>query len=235
MARSPETPMEIRELHAWDVPPGEAVQIQEQLRARVHLGGRLKGVRYVAGADVSASRRSQRIWAGVVVMRYPGLTKVEERWAEGETTFPYIPGLLSFREIPIILEALRQIRICPDVLLCDGQGRAHPRGLGLASHLGLLVNRPTIGCAKSRLVGTFSSMGREKGDRASLIYREEVVGKVLRTRAGVKPLFVSPGNRIGMEESIRIVLHCCPKFRIPEPIRQAHLLANALRKEDGAC
>lgn len=226
--------MRIRDLHAWDVSPKEAVQIQKQLRDRVQTSGRLGAIRHVAGADVSVSRRSGRIWAGVVIMRYPGLEKVEERWVRGRAAFPYIPGLLSFREIPLLLEALKQVSTEPGVILCDGQGRAHPRGLGLASHLGLLVNRPTIGCAKSRLVGDYTSLGPEKGDSAPLLYGGEVVGKVLRTRTAVKPLFVSPGNGIGIEESLPIVLDCCPRYRIPEPVRQAHHLVTALRRADGA-
>ena len=224
--------MRIKQLHAWQVPPGEAIRIQEQIRGRVTCRGALQGIRTVAGADVSVSRKSRDVWAGVVVLRLPGLVKVEERWAGGETSFPYIPGLLSFREIPILLEALQKITTIPDVLLCDGQGRAHPKGLGLAAHLGLLIDVPTIGCAKSRLVGTFSQLGENRGDSTPLLYQGKIVGRVLRTRTGVRPLFVSPGNGIDLKTSVRIVLRCCPKYRIPEPIRQAHLLVNGLRRRE---
>ena len=226
--------MRVRHFHAWQVSAREAIRIQEQMRGRILCKGALRRIRTVAGADVSVSRKTREVWAGIVVMRLPGLEKVEERWACGETSFPYIPGLLSFRELPILLDALKKITTVPDVMLCDGQGTAHPRGLGLASHLGLLIEVPTIGCAKSRLVGTFSPLGQHRGDRSPLLYRGEEVGRVLRTRSGVRPLFVSPGNRIDLDTSTEVVLRCCSRYRIPEPIRQAHLLVNALRRHQEA-
>lgn len=221
--------MDLRELHSWNVTPKEAVEIQRQLQPHVTLRNRLKRVRYVAGTDVSSSLTDDTVWAGVVVVEYPGLEPVEEKWARGKTSFPYIPGLLSFREIPILVSALTQLKIVPDLILCDGQGIAHPRGMGLATHLGFLVDCPTIGCAKSRLVGTYSGLGEVKGASAELHHAGKVVGVAARTRERVKPIFISSGNRITLKQSVRIVLRCCPRYRVPEPIRMAHLLVNRLR------
>jgi deoxyribonuclease V len=165
-----------------------------------------------------------------VVFSFPGLSRIEEKWIQDKVNFPYIPGLLSFRELPVLLKALKRLKTDPELILCDGQGIAHPRGLGLASHLGLLVDRATIGCAKSRLVGAFSEVGHQRGSYAPLWYKEQMVGAVLRTRQGVNPLFISPGNRITLDESVKIVLECCRKYRIPEPTRQAHLLVSGLRR-----
>ena len=222
--------MQIRHLHVWDVSAQEAIQLQKELRSRLDLTKLPSPIRYVAGADVSFSRKSGRIWAGVVVFSFPELLKIEEKWIQDKVRFPYIPGLLSFREIPVLLGALKRLKTDPELIICDGQGIAHPRGLGLASHLGLLVDRATIGCAKSRLVGEFSGVKEEKGSYAPLWYKEQMVGAVVRTRRGVKPLFISPGNRITLDESVKIVLECCGKYRVPEPTRQAHLLVSGLRR-----
>ncbi len=222
--------MKIRHLHVWDVSSQEAIQIQKELRSWLDLTTLPGTVRRVAGTDVSFSRKSGRIWAGVVVLSFPELSKVEEQWIQDKVSFPYIPGLLSFRELPVLLKAIKKMESDPDLILCDGQGIAHPRGLGLASHLGLLVDRATIGCAKSRLVGDFSELGQQKGSYTPLWYKGQTVGAVLRTRRGVKPLFISPGNRITLDESVEIVLACCRKYRMPEPTRQAHLLVSGLRR-----
>jgi deoxyribonuclease V len=222
--------MKIRHLHVWDVSSQEAIQIQKELRSRLALTKLPGTVRRVAGTDVSFSRKSGRIWAGVVVFSFPDLFRIEEKWIQDKVRFPYIPGLLSFRELPVLLKALERLETDPELILCDGQGIAHPRGLGLASHLGLLVDRATIGCAKSRLVGDFSELGQQKGSYAPLWYKEQRVGAVLRTRRGVKPLFISPGNRITLDESVKMVLACCGKYRMPEPTRQAHLLVSGLRR-----
>jgi deoxyribonuclease V len=221
--------VDLKELHPWNVTPKEALEIQRQLQPRIILRPRRKPVRFVAGTDVSSCLTDDTVWAGVVVVTYPALEPVEERWVRGKTSFPYIPGLLSFREIPILLSALTQLKIIPDLILCDGQGIAHPRGMGLAAHLGLLVNRPTIGCAKSRLVGTYSGLGKNKGASAELLYGGKVVGVAARTRQGTNPIFISPGHQISLKQSLRIVLACCPRYRVPEPIRMAHLLVNRLR------
>ena len=230
---SRETPdkrsVDIKELHPWNVSPKEAVEIQKQLQPCVTLKNRLGPIRYVAGTDVSFSLGNDTAWAGVVVVEYPGLEPVEKRWAQGKVVFPYIPGLLSFREIPVLVSALTKLRTIPDLILCDGQGIAHPRGLGLATHLGLLLNCPTIGCAKSRLVGTYAELGEKKGASAKMVYEGKVIGAAIRTRNGVKPIFISAGNNINLKQSISIAFRCCPKYRVPEPIRMAHLLVNRLR------
>jgi deoxyribonuclease V len=222
--------MKIRHLHVWDVSSQEAIQIQKELRSRLDLTKLSGPIRRVAGADVSFSRKSGRIWAGIVVFSFPELSKIEETWIQDEVNFPYIPGLLSFRELPVLLKALERLKTGPELILCDGQGIAHPRGLGLASHLGLFVDTATIGCAKSRLVGEFSEVDERKGSYSPLWYKEQMVGAVVRTRRGVKPLFISPGNRITLDESVRIVLECCGKYRMPEPTRQAHLLVKGLMR-----
>ena len=222
--------MQIRQLHAWEVSAQEAVAIQRKLEPILDLRPLPKKVKTVAGADVSTSKKSDRLWAGVTVFKYPQLIKMEEKWVHGRARFPYIPGLLSFREIPPLLEALKRLEIEPDLILCDGQGIAHPRRLGLASHLGLVLNKPTIGCAKSRLIGEFSAVGAEKGDYSRLLYKNRIIGAVLRTRKGVKPLFISPGNKITLEESLKVVLGCAVRYRMPEPTREAHLLVNRIRR-----
>jgi deoxyribonuclease V len=221
--------VDIKELHPWNVSPKEALEIQKQLQPLVTLKNRVRRIRYVAGTDVSFSLTDDAVWAGVVVVEFPGLEPVEKRWARGKAAFPYIPGLLSFREIPVLVSALTKLRTIPDLILCDGQGIAHPRGMGLATHLGLLVNCPTIGCAKSRLLGTYSGLSEEKGSSAELVCAGRVIGAAVRTRARVKPLFISSGNNINLKQSMMIVFRCCPKYRVPEPIRMAHLLANRLR------
>ena len=222
--------MQIRHLHAWDLSPHEAIQLQKELRSRLDLTKLTGPIRCVAGGDVSFSRKTGHIWAGVVVFSFPELLKIEEQWIEDKARFPYIPGLLSFRELPALLEALKRLETDPELIICDGQGIAHPRGLGLASHLGLHVDRATIGCAKSRLVGEFSEVKEGKGSHTPLWYKEQMVGAVVRTKRGVKPLFISPGNRITLDESVKIVLDCCGKYRMPEPTRQAHLLVSSLRR-----
>ena len=184
---------------------------------------------YIAGLDVFYEKGTHRVWAGAVVLDFPDLAKVEERWVQREISFPYIPGLLSFREIPALLDVLTRITVEPDVIFCDGQGVAHPRGLGIASHLGVILKRPTIGCAKSRLVGDCDPVGELKGDCSSLRYGGRIIGAVMRTRQGVKPLFVSPGYGVTLDDCIRLVLKTCPRYKIPEPIRQSHILVNSIR------
>ena len=221
--------MKTRHLHSWNVTAAEAIAIQKRLRPLLKTSDPPPVIRYVAGVDVSSSTRSNSIWAGVVVFRYPRLEQVEARWLRGTTTFPYVPGLLSFRELPLLLETLRQVESDPDVVLCDGQGIAHPRGLGLASHLGLWLDRATVGCAKSRLIGEHTRLGEQKGSSTHLLCKGEVIGAVARTRSRVKPLFISPGHRIDFTSALRLAFECTTKYRIPEPIRHAHLLVNRAR------
>jgi deoxyribonuclease V len=223
--------MRFRRLHSWIVSAQEALEIQRSLRPKIRLVPLSQSIEHVAGTDVSYSRRTNTLWGGVTVFTYPGLAKLEEKWASDQSLFPYVPGLLSFREIPVLLLALKQIRTCPDVILCDGQGIAHPRGIGIATHLGLVLDMPTIGCAKSRLVGDFGALGEKKGSHTALRYKGSTVGAVVRTRPGTKPIFVSPGFKLTSREAISISLNCTEKYRIPEPIRSAHLLVNKLRRK----
>jgi deoxyribonuclease V len=223
--------MDIFDLHPWDVTYREAIKIQEQLKGKVILGKIASRPDYVAGLDVSYEKGTHRVWAGAVVLGFPDLAVVEQRWAQREVCFPYVPGLLSFREIPALLDVLTQITVEPDVIFCDGQGVAHPRGLGIASHLGVILRRPTIGCAKSRLVGECDPVGELKGDYSFLRYQSRIIGAVMRTRQGVKPLFVSPGYGVTLDDCIGMVLESCPRYKIPEPIRQAHILVNSIRSK----
>ena len=221
--------MDISDLHPWNVTPKEAVKIQRRLKDKVRLKKIDKKIKYVAGLDVSYAKGSNIMWAGVVVLDFLSLNKVEEKWAQKKVSFPYIPGLLSFREIPALIDALRKMEIEPDLIVCDGQGVAHPRGLGLASHLGIIVNKPTIGCAKSPLVGTYNEVGALRGSYEYLVHHNEIIGAVVRTRPNVKPVFISPGYGIMLHDCIQFVLETCQTYRIPEPTRQAHLLVNSVR------
>ena len=223
--------MDFFDLHPWDVTYGEAIKIQEQLKDKVLLRKIASRLNYVAGLDVSYEKGTHRVWAGAVILGFPDLAVVEERWAQREVSFPYVPGLLSFREIPALLDVLTKITVEPDVIFCDGQGVAHPRGLGIAAHLGVVLKRPTVGCAKSRLVGDCDPVGELKGDYSFLRYVGRIIGAVMRTRQGVRPLFVSPGYGVTLDDCIGMVLNMCPRYRIPEPIRQAHILVNSIRSK----
>jgi deoxyribonuclease V len=221
--------MEIQDLHPWNVTYEEAIKIQKCLKDKVVLKKMDKKIKYIAGLDVSYAKGAHTVWAGVVVLDFPTLVKIEERWSQKEVVFPYIPGLLSFREIPALIDALRKIRWEPDLIFCDGQGIAHPMGLGLASHLGVLLNKPTIGCAKSRLVGEFNPVGECRGDYVYLRYQNRVIGAVVRTRSKVKPMFISPGYGVILKDCIKYVFETCQGYRIPEPTRHAHLLVTGVR------
>jgi deoxyribonuclease V len=211
--------------HAWRVSPAQARQIQLGLAGSVRREGRLENPAYIAGMDISVKRFAPEGTAAVVVLSYPGLEVLESRVQDGPIGFPYVPGLLSFREAPLLLETCAGLRHRPDLIMVDGQGIAHPRRLGLAAHLGLLLDVPAIGCAKSRLCGAHEAPGNEAGSRADLTDGDEVIGAVLRTKTGVKPLYISIGHRIGLEEAVRWVLACCRGYRLPEPTRLAHLAA----------
>jgi deoxyribonuclease V len=210
--------------HRWDVSPAEAMAIQKRLAplARAGTPARLDDVHTVAGIDASYRDVGR---AAVVVLTFPALEVVERAVATVESVFPYVPGLLSFREGPVVLAALSRLRARPDLLVFDGQGYAHPRRLGLASHIGLLWDLPSIGCAKSRLVGQHDEPGPAVGDRAPLVDGGETVGAVLRTRPGTRPLFISPGYRMDLETAVTVVLRCLRGYRLPEPTRLADRLA----------
>ena len=222
--------MRVEELHGFDLSPAEARQLQGELASRVVTGPALDlgAVRYVAGADVSTE--GDRAFATVAVLDFPGLSVVEIEGFEARLEFPYVPGLLAFREIPSVASALRKVETAVDAVILDAQGLAHPRRMGLASHIGLFLDVPTVGCAKSLLVGRHEEPGLEKGSVADLVHREEVVGRVVRTRERVSPVYVSVGNGIDLSSAVELVLACCTKYRLPEPTRQAHNAANRLRR-----
>jgi deoxyribonuclease V len=222
--------MKIRHLHRWDVSPAEAIRIQRALRRRLDVGEVRGPIETVAGVDVSYDKRSPTVYAAVVVIRLEDHEVLETATAVTQSTFPYIPGLLSFREAPAVLNACKRLRRRPDGLLCDGQGIAHPRRFGLACHLGLLLDLPSIGCAKSLLVGEYREPAEKRGSVRMLYDRGEEVGISLRTREGVQPVYVSPGYRMSLKRARETVLRATRGYRIPEPTRQAHLLVNALRR-----
>lgn len=211
----------------WSPPANltEARAIQEALRARLDIRDRLGPIRTVAGVDVGYSRRQNLCRASAVVLDYATLAFRDAATAEQPPLFPYVPGYLSFRELPVILEALAALPEKPDLLLVDGQGYAHPRRVGIGAHLGLIIGVPSIGVAKSRLIGEFREPGRDKGDVASLDEGGERIGTVLRSRAEVRPIFVSPGHRVGHETAVAIVVRCLTRYRLPEPIRLADRLS----------
>lgn len=220
--------LEIHHPHAWDVTPAEARAVQERLRSWVVVKALDDSrVRLVGGVDAAYSR--DRVHAAVVVLDFPALEPVEQVQVSLPVKFPYIPGLLSFREAPAVIAALEKVEHIPGVLLFDGHGLAHPRRFGIACHLGVLLDIPTIGCAKSILVGSHASLGQEVGSASDLYVDGELVGAAVRTCSNTKPVYVSVGNRIDLDSAVRIVLACGKGHRLPEPCGQAHRLAGALR------
>lgn len=213
----------------WPTTPAAARAQQEQLRSRVIRHDDLGEVRRVAGLDVGFERQGTLTRAAVAVLSFPELALLESALVRRPTRFPYIPGLLSFREVPALLEALDRLSAPPDLLLCDGQGLAHPRRFGLACHLGVLSGLPSIGVAKSRLIGDHGPLGPAQGDRTWLWDGDEIIGCLLRTRREVRPLYVSLGHRISLETAIHYVLACTTRYRLPETTRQAHRLASPPR------
>ena len=221
--------MHIRHLHHWARTYRSAVALQERLRPLVRIEPLSAPVRTVAGVDVAYERRSDRFYAGIVVLRLGDLEVVEEVVVARRAAFPYIPGLLSFREGPAVLAAFRKLRAEPDAVIFDGQGLAHPRRFGLACHLGVWLDRPSVGCAKSRLIGEHAQVPDRVGAHVPLFVGGEPVGAVLRTRKGVKPVYVSPGTRIDIAGAVGLVLSSCAGCRLPEPTRRAHALVNRAR------
>lgn len=209
----------------------EAVTWQEARRGEVRLEPLPRPPQLVGGADAAYDRREKRIFGALAVFTYPDLVLVEEAFLDGPCPFPYIPGLLSFREAPIIVTIWEKLTRRPDVLLVDGQGIAHPRGLGIAAHLGLLLGVPTIGVAKSRLVGEGEEPEDRAGAAAPLYWQGEVVGWIFRTRTKVKPVFISPGNRVSLQDCRELVLGCVRKYRLPEPLRRADHLSRQKRRD----
>jgi deoxyribonuclease V len=219
-------------LHPWDVTPAEAQSLQNRLRGEVREEPlEVDAVRTVGGADISFDRGSDTVFAGVVVMDLRSGEVVERVGVRTEARFPYVPGLLSFREAPPLLEAWAKLARSPDALICDGQGRAHPRRFGIACHLGLLLDLPTVGCAKSILVGQHEPVGEEQGDWSPLVHRGETVGAALRLKPRVTPVYISIGHRCDLPSALALVLRCAGPTRVPETTRRAHLFVNELRRE----
>jgi len=212
--------------HPWDLTPAEARALQERLAARVVARDDLGAVRCLGGVDVGFEDQGAVTRAAVAVLAWPGLAPRDFALARTPTRFPYVPGLLSFREVPAVLAALRALETCPDLLLVDGHGRAHPRRFGIACHLGVILDRPTIGVAKKRLVGTHPEVPDRKGAWVPLEDAGEVIGAVLRTRVGVKPVYVSVGHRVSLETAVAWVMRCVTRYRLPETTRWAHRLAS---------
>jgi len=212
--------------HPWAVSPREARAIQERLRGRVATRDELGPLRRVAGVDCGFDRRRAVVRAAVAVLSFPALEPLEQAVVEEAPRFPYVPGLLSFREVPAVLAALERLERAPDLILCDGQGYAHPRRFGLACHLGLLAGVATIGVAKSRLIGTHDEVPGERGAWTALRDGGEVIGAVLRSRAGVRPIYVSVGHRVALATAVELVMRCTTRYRLPETTRAAHRLAS---------
>lgn len=222
--------MTFPDLHPWNLTPTQAVALQRELAGRVELHDALpEPVRLVAGVDVSSARFGSAVHAAVVIYDLAAAGVIEVATATADAAFPYIPGLLSFRELPVVLGACRRLQAIPEVVLVDGQGIAHPRRLGIASHLGLWLGLPTVGCAKSRLCGEHGEVGTQRGDCVPLWLEGVEVGRVVRTRDRVRPLYVSPGHLISIDRAVQVVLACGCGYRLPEPTRQAHIESNRLR------
>jgi len=212
-------------LHSWQVSTAQALEIQQGLAAQVSKRSEVTTPRFIAGVDISVGKEDGMATGAVVILNYPELRVMETKVARGKLDFPYIPGFLSFRESPLTLAACQKLAITPDLILVDGQGIAHPRRLGLASHLGLFLNTPTIGCAKSILCGSHEAPGAEPGSYTEVVDRGEIIGAALRTKLGVKPVYVSIGHKIDLQTAIYWVMNCCRGYRLPEPTRLAHLAA----------
>ena len=213
----------------WPKNIRDAKAIQIALRDKVKIIPFKKPPQYIASVD--ASFTDDEIIAVTCIYKYPELVYIGHETAIKEATFPYVPGYLTFREGPAIIKAMSNLKIKPHVILFDGQGIAHPKGLGIASHIGVLLDMPTIGCAKSKLVGNYREPGFKKGNRSSLRYNGKIIGVVLRTKDNVRPVFVSPGHRIDLKNSIKIVCDCTSTYRIPEPLRRADFISKKIKRE----
>lgn len=212
--------------HPWDVTIPEAKQIQLELAQKVVLQDQLDTPRLVAGVDVGFEDKGRITRAAIAILNFPELTLADTSLTRCRTVLPYVPGYLSFRELPAVIQALDKLKMVPDLFLCDGQGIAHPRRFGIACHLGVLTDIPSIGVGKSRLIGSYREPGQHKGNYSDLFDKEERIGVVLRSRDGVKPLFVSPGHRVSIDTAMHWVLQCTTRYRLPETTRHAHRLAS---------
>lgn len=219
-------------LHDWNLSPRDAVALQKELRESVIIKPLDREIKTIAGADISFNKYQPEIYAGIVVLDLATLETIEKTSVVTTTKFPYIPGLLSFRESPALLEAWEKLKTEPDVVMFDGMGIAHPRRVGIASHVGLMINRPTIGCGKSVLVGKFDEPESVRGSWSEMIDKGETIGAALRTKNNVQPVYISPGHLIDLEGAVRLSLACDGGYRIPEPTRRAHLYVNEIRRGD---
>lgn len=213
-------------VHEWNLSSEDAIALQQELRSQVILTDQFDSIQHVAGVDVGFEADGTLTRAAVAVLTLENLQLVDRAIARRPTNFPYIPGLLSFREVPAVLDALEKLTTLPDLLLCDGQGIAHPRRFGIACHIGLLTNLPAIGVGKSLLVGKYAELGNDRGNQQPLIHKGETIGVALRTRPNTNPLFISPGHRISLESAIAYTLRCTTKYRLPDTTRHAHKLAS---------
>jgi deoxyribonuclease V len=212
--------------------PAQAVELQKQLRTQIRIEPLFQPIQTIAGADISFNKYEETVYAGIIVLSFPDLQEVAKSTVISKTSFPYIPGLLSFREIPSLLKAWNQLAVKPDLLVLDGQGIAHPRRMGIATHFGLVTDTPTLGCAKSLLTGKFEPLAEAAGSESLMYDGDEVIGTALRTKNKVNPVFISPGHRITLKQSLEIIKQCLNGYRIPEPTRKAHLLVNQVRTQN---
>ena len=224
--------MKTTKLHSWNLTPTEAVALQRELVRKIDASTPLTKCDLIAGADCSYNRFSPKFYAAVVVLRTSDWSIVETQGVVGKSRFPYVPGLLSFRELPSVLKAFAKLKQRPDAVMLDGQGRAHPRRIGLACHLGLWLGIPCFGCAKTRLVGEYAEPQLDAGSTSPLIDKGELVGTVVRTKKKTKPVFISPGHLIDLPSAVYWTLQSARGYRLPEPTRQAHLHVNQMRLAD---
>ncbi len=216
--------------HLWNLSPTEAIELQKKLAAQIVIEDQFSPIQKIAGADLALNLDKNEGIAGVILYEYPSLKEIERVYATAPLEMPYIPGLLSFREGPVLLKAFKKLKNSPDLILFDGQGIAHPRGLGIASHIGLILDIPSIGCAKSVLCGHYQEPEIQRGSCSPLIYKGKEIGAALRTKEKVKPMFISPGHRISLKTSLRIVLECNSGYRLPKPTREADRYVANLKK-----
>ncbi len=214
--------------------PADALKIQAEMRARTDLSPMPAEPRIIAGADISFNKYSETVYAGMVLMTFPGLQIIHRESVVTRATFPYVPGLLAFREAPALIEVWNKLPVKPDLVILDGMGTAHPRRMGIAVHFGILTGISAMGCGKSLLVGKHDAPGEEAGSTVPLIHQGEIIGTVLRTKRKTNPVYISPGHHITMEQSVSIIKQCVAGYRIPEPTRQAHLWVNEVRVAAGA-
>jgi len=222
--------MQVDEPHQWNISVKQAREIQNSLARSIRIRKIPQHLKTIAGCDVAYNKELQRLIAGMVVLSYPDLTLIDEITVDEPITFPYVPGYLSFREAPAILNLIKSYQKPVDLFIFDGHGIAHPRGFGIASHIGVLINKPSIGCAKKKLIGTYEIPNERKGSKTDLIYEGRVIGCALRSKEKVKPIFVSIGHAVNLDDSVNFVLNCCSKYRLPEPTRLADIAVAKAKK-----